>query len=96
MRFALALCLLGCSSSNHPAPASTVKMTVTQVPPVVTSVEATRDDGIEELGVERLPVVRFTKNTVLRKQPDMDADEVGTHSINGCSFSINCKYFLLF
>jgi hypothetical protein len=36
------------------------------------------DDGIEELGVETLPVVRFTKSTVLRKQPDLDADDVGT------------------
>ena len=78
MRLAVALCLFGCSSSNrstHPAPSSIVKMTVTQV---LTSVETAADDGIEELGVERLAVVRFTKNTVLRKQPDMDADEVGT------------------
>ena len=36
------------------------------------------DDGIEELGVEKLPVVRFTKATVLRKAPDLDADDVGT------------------
>lgn len=80
MRFVLALCLLGCNSSNHPAPAATVKMTVTAMPsPVVEVVaEERHDDGIEDLGVEKLPVVRFTKTTVLRAQPDLAADDVGT------------------
>lgn len=76
MTFAL-VCLMGCSSGNHPASTTTAAPKVTTVPtPVVET--AVEEDPIEELGVERLPVVRFTKNTVLRKQPDMDADDVGT------------------
>jgi hypothetical protein len=74
MRTLLALCVLGCSSSNHSAP-TVIKMTVTPVP--VIAAQST-DDGIEELGVETLPVVRFTKTTVLYKQPDTDSDDVGT------------------
>lgn len=80
MKIAIALCaLLGCRSSNQPAPATTVNMTVTPVP-VVTPIEDAieEDDGIEELGVERLAVVRFTRTTVLRAAPDADADDVGT------------------
>lgn len=77
MRTLLALCVLGCGSgSTQPAPASPVKMTVTHAPPP-TVTPIVEDDGIEDLGVERLAVVRFTKNTVLRAQPDLDADEVG-------------------
>lgn len=52
-------------------------MTVTQLAPAVVEARSEGDD-IEDLGVEKLPVVRFTKATVLRKQPDMDAVDVGT------------------
>jgi L,D-transpeptidase catalytic domain len=73
MRIALVV-LVACSGSNHAAPV--VKMTVDAS--VASAPVVVEPDPIEELGVERLPVVRFTKATVLRKQPDMDADDVGT------------------
>jgi hypothetical protein len=74
MKVLLALCVLGCSSSNHSVqPTVVVKMTP------VPLVEATHPvDEIESLGVERLQIVRFTKTTVLYKQPDFAADDVGT------------------
>ncbi|MBA3499482.1 MAG: L,D-transpeptidase [Deltaproteobacteria bacterium] len=78
MRIALALCLLNCSSSNQSVPSSTVKMTVTQLPSPVVDAQTQADDGIEELGIEKLPVVRFTKATVLYKMPDVNAETVGT------------------
>ncbi len=48
------------------------------VTPIETRVSKVVDDGIELVSVERLQVVRFTKNTVLYQEPDVDADDVGT------------------
>ena len=52
-------------------------MAVVQVPSPTVTPTVEVDDGIEDLGVERLPVVRFTRNTVLRSRPEIAADEVG-------------------
>src|SRR5436190_23070158 len=73
MRIALALCLLGCGSNqrtSHTPDPEPIKMTVTHAAIESTTTATTND--IELVSVEKLPVVRFTKATVLYAGPDQD------------------------
>ena len=79
MRILLAVSLLGCSSSNHSAPVTTpVRTPVQEEAKAPAPQDIDVDNDVEELGVEKLAVVRFTKNTILYKQPDTESDDIGT------------------